>query len=42
MTHSGLTPATRAAAGIREGLVRLSVGIENVADVIADLDQAMG
>ncbi len=41
MTHSGLTPATRRAAGIREGLVRLSVGIENVEDLLADLDQAM-
>ncbi len=42
MTHSGLTPETRRAAGITDGLVRLSVGIENVEDLIADFDQAMG
>jgi methionine-gamma-lyase len=42
MTHVGLTPEQRAAAGIGEGLVRLSVGIEDVADLIADLDQALG
>jgi methionine-gamma-lyase len=42
MTHVGLTPQQRAAAGIAEGLVRLSVGIEDVADLIADLDQALG
>jgi cystathionine beta-lyase/cystathionine gamma-synthase len=41
MTHSGLTPETRRAAGIREGLVRLSVGIENVEDLLADFDQAL-
>ncbi len=41
MTHSGLSPQARKAAGIREGLVRLSVGIENVEDLIADFDQAM-
>jgi methionine-gamma-lyase len=42
MTHVGLTPQQRAEAGIAEGLVRLSVGIEDVADLIADLDQALG
>lgn len=41
MTHSGLSPAARKAAGIREGLVRLSVGIENVEDLIADFEQAL-
>jgi methionine-gamma-lyase len=41
MTHSGLSPETRRAAGITDGLVRLSVGIENVEDLIADFDQAM-
>jgi methionine-gamma-lyase len=42
MTHHNMTPEARHAAGISEGLVRLSVGIENVEDLIADLDQAMG
>jgi methionine-gamma-lyase len=41
MTHSGLSSEARKAAGIREGLVRLSVGIENVEDLIGDLDQAL-
>ncbi|MDO5724984.1 MAG: methionine gamma-lyase [Tissierellia bacterium] len=41
MTHSPYTPEERAAAGISEGLVRLSVGLENADDIIADLKQAM-
>ena len=41
MTHSGLGPEVRRAAGITEGLVRLSVGIESVEDLLADFDQAM-
>lgn len=41
MTHSTYTPEERAAHGIPEGLIRLSVGIEDVADIIADLDQAL-
>jgi methionine-gamma-lyase len=40
-THSGIPPETRARIGIGEGLVRLSVGIEEPADLIADLDQAL-
>ena len=40
-THRALTPEQRAAIGISDGLVRVSVGIEDVADIIADLDQAM-
>lgn len=39
-THRTLTPDERARAGIGEGLVRLSVGIEDVEDLIGDLDQA--
>ena len=42
MTHSTLTPEIRRKMGLTDGLVRLSVGIENVEDIIADLDQAMG
>jgi len=41
MTHSGLGPEIRHAAGITDGLVRLSVGIESVEDLLADFDQAM-
>jgi cystathionine gamma-synthase/methionine-gamma-lyase len=40
-SHRGLTPEQRAAVGISEGLIRLSVGIETVDDIIADLDQAL-
>ncbi|MBL0940548.1 MAG: aminotransferase class I/II-fold pyridoxal phosphate-dependent enzyme [Gemmatimonadaceae bacterium] len=40
-THSKLTPAEREAVGIGDGLLRVSVGLENVADVIADLEQAL-
>jgi methionine-gamma-lyase len=41
MTHAGLPREERLAAGISDGLVRYSVGIENVEDLIADLDQAL-
>jgi cystathionine beta-lyase/cystathionine gamma-synthase len=41
MTHASLTPEARAALGIGETLIRLSVGIEDVDDLIADLDQAL-
>jgi O-succinylhomoserine sulfhydrylase len=40
-THSKLSDAERAAVGITPGLIRVSVGLENLADVIADIDQAM-
>jgi len=41
MTHASLTAAERERLGIGEGLVRLSVGLENPADIIADLEQAI-
>ena len=41
MTHAGLTPEAREESGISGGLVRYSVGIENVEDIIADLYQAL-
>ena len=41
MTHSAVPSEQRASAGITDGLVRLSVGLENPADVIADLEQAL-
>ena len=40
-SHSGLSEAERAKVGIREGLVRLSAGIEEADDIIADLAQAL-
>lgn len=40
-THRELSPAKRAAIGITEGLIRISVGIEDVEDVISDIDQAL-
>jgi O-succinylhomoserine sulfhydrylase len=40
-THSRLTAAERADLGIDEGLVRISVGLEDVADIIEDLDAAL-
>lgn len=41
MTHSVVPREERLAAGITDGLIRLSVGIENVEDIIADLNQAL-
>lgn len=41
MTHASLSPEARRQADITDGLVRLSVGIENVEDLIADLEQAL-
>src|SRR6202166_1535142 len=41
MTHAGLGEKGRKAIGITDGMVRISVGIENVEDIIADLDQAL-
>jgi len=42
MTHAGMARENRLAAGITDGLVRLSIGIEDVEDILADLDQALG
>jgi methionine-gamma-lyase len=41
MTHSSLTPAERLKYGITDGLIRMSVGIENIADILNDLNQAL-
>lgn len=41
MTHSPYEPEERAAAGITDSLIRISVGLENVTDIIADLSQAL-
>src|SRR5690606_24422692 len=40
MTHASIPPERRAELGITDSLVRVSVGIEDVEDLIADLDQA--
>ncbi len=40
-THSQLTPEEQAQTGVTPEYVRLSVGIEDVRDIIADLDQAL-
>ena len=42
MTHASIPPARRAELGIGDELVRLSVGVEDVADLRADLAQALG
>jgi O-acetylhomoserine (thiol)-lyase len=40
-THSQLSESAQIAGGITADLVRLSIGLENIADIIADLDQAL-
>ena len=40
-THSQLSPEARAASGATDDFIRLSVGIENVEDILADVDQAL-
>jgi len=40
-THDSMTPQERQAAGIYDGLIRLSVGLEDSEDIIADLEQAL-
>lgn len=42
MTHGSIPREQRLAAGLKDGLIRLSVGIENVEDLIADLTQSIG
>ena len=41
MTHASIPPAERKRAGVGDGLIRLSVGVEDVADLIADLESAL-
>jgi methionine-gamma-lyase len=41
MTHSTYSPEELEKAGIPEGLIRISVGIEDVEDLIEDMDQAL-
>ena len=42
MTHASVPKDVREKGGITDSLIRLSVGVEDVADLIADLDQALG
>lgn len=42
MTHAGMAPEARAAAGISETLLRISTGIEDGEDLIADLENGFG
>ncbi|TAN34991.1 cystathionine gamma-synthase [bacterium] len=41
MTHASMPPSERERAGVGDGLIRLSVGVEDVADLIADLESAL-
>lgn len=41
MTHASVPPEMRARLGITEGLIRISVGVEDIEDIIADLDQGL-
>jgi len=42
MTHAAIGEKGRKAIGLTDGMVRISVGIENVEDLIADIEQALG
>jgi cystathionine gamma-lyase len=42
MTHASVDPAMRRQVGIQDGLIRLSVGLEDARDLIKDLEQALG
>jgi len=41
MTHAMIPRADRLAGGLRDGLVRLSVGLEDIDDLLEDLEQAL-
>jgi len=41
MTHASMSPQARAEAGVADSLIRLSIGLENAEDQIADLDKAL-
>ncbi|MEN3337109.1 MAG: O-acetylhomoserine (thiol)-lyase, partial [Acidobacteriota bacterium] len=40
-THRQMTPAEQRRAGVTPEMIRLSIGIEHIDDIIADLDQAL-
>jgi methionine-gamma-lyase len=41
MTHTSVPREDRLRYGITDGLIRMSVGMENITDILADLDQAL-
>jgi cystathionine gamma-lyase len=41
MTHASIEEKERVALGVTDNLIRISVGLENVEDIISDLDQAL-
>ena len=41
MTHASVSPEERKVLGIGDNLIRVSVGLEDVGDLIADLDEAL-
>lgn len=41
MTHASVSAEERAVLGITDNLIRLSVGLEDISDLISDLDQAL-
>jgi cystathionine beta-lyase/cystathionine gamma-synthase len=41
MTHAAIEEKERVSLGVTDNLIRLSVGLENAGDIIADLDQAL-
>jgi methionine-gamma-lyase len=42
MTHYGVAPEARLKYGITDGLIRMSIGMENIQDILNDLEQALG
>ena len=42
MTHYSVPKAAREKYGITDGLIRMSVGMENIEDILSDLEQALG
>jgi methionine-gamma-lyase len=41
MSHAGVSPEDRLSFGITDGLIRMSVGIENIEDILHDVEQAL-
>jgi cystathionine gamma-synthase len=41
MTHASMTPEARQRAGITDSVIRLSIGIEDPEDLVADLEEAL-
>ena len=40
-THAKITPEARLESGITDGMIRISVGLEHIDDIIADINQAL-